>query len=487
MRQPACSLVGREGPMTENFDVVVVGARCAGSPLAALLARQGMRVAVVDRASFPRDMLSTHVVEADGLAFLNRLGLTEHLRATGAPFIDRADLRVEDQRWTAAVPQRRGDVGGIVSVRRHVLDPILVEAAEQAGAQVRFGSEVIGLVREGGRVQGVRIANRRGEETELRAALTVGADGRRSTVAKLCGARSYNVVQNERFAYWAYFEGTDADAKPTFVFHRWEDQLVVAGPTDSGLYQALVIPDLREVSAFRSDLEGSLMRYLEGCEPVAAMLDGAQRAGKIRGALRWTGFFREPSGPGWALAGDAGLHKDPTPGRGISDAFRQVDTLAPAVLAGLGGSDDLDKELKRWGRKRDREFVDHYWLAMDLGKAGRLPTPAIELIRRMHARGKMSHIMDLLSHRRQPRQVLTRRRGLEASARLLARPGCDRRTLLQECRALAAEDLRRAWRKHQHAYAPVDPAADRPPLDDEARAERGSAPAPGTKHWQPSP
>src|SRR5215218_6557671 len=115
--------------MAERFDVVVVGARCAGSPLAALLARQGVRVAVVERTTFPSDTLSTHVFEADGLAFLARLGLTERLRATGTPFMRRADNRVEDFRWVADIPHYRGDVGGIASVRRPVLDPILAQAA----------------------------------------------------------------------------------------------------------------------------------------------------------------------------------------------------------------------------------------------------------------------------------------------------------------------------------------------------------------------
>ena len=110
--------------MTERFDVVVVGARCAGSPLAALLAREGMRVVVVERATFPCDTLSSHVFEADGLAFLARLGLTERLRATGAPFIRRVDNRIEDFRWVAEIPQYPGDVGGIASVHSSSAWPI---------------------------------------------------------------------------------------------------------------------------------------------------------------------------------------------------------------------------------------------------------------------------------------------------------------------------------------------------------------------------
>ena len=179
---------------------------------------------VVERATFPSDTLSSHVFEADGLAFLARLGLTERLRATGAPFMRRVDNRIEDFRWVAEIPQYPGDVGGIASVRRPVLDPILAQAAEDAGAEVRFATNVTGLVREAGRVRGVRAVTA-GGESELHGALVVGADGRNSTIAKLCGARRYNLTPNERAAYWSYFEGANVGAEPTFVFHRWANRL----------------------------------------------------------------------------------------------------------------------------------------------------------------------------------------------------------------------------------------------------------------------
>src|SRR4051794_40319302 len=162
-----------------SYDVVVVGARCAGSPLAALLARQGVRTAVVEQAAFPRDTLSSHLFEADGLAFLDRLGLTERLLGTGTRFANRADIRMEDVRVMAAWPQRAGDVGGITSIRRTVLDPLLADAAAEAGADVRFETKVTGLLREGGRVAGVRTT-----AGDIPAKLVVGADGRGSTVAE---------------------------------------------------------------------------------------------------------------------------------------------------------------------------------------------------------------------------------------------------------------------------------------------------------------
>src|SRR3954453_20961710 len=174
--------------MDGSADVVIVGARCAGSPLAILLAREGFRVAVVEQAGFPRDTLSSHLFEADGLALLDRLGLTERLRATGAPLREHLDKRTEHFRIQVEWPQRPGDIGGIAGIRRFVLDSILAGAAEEAGAEVQMETKVTGLVDERGRVAGVRVSGPDGER-EIGARLVVGADGRSSTVARLCGAR----------------------------------------------------------------------------------------------------------------------------------------------------------------------------------------------------------------------------------------------------------------------------------------------------------
>jgi 2-polyprenyl-6-methoxyphenol hydroxylase-like FAD-dependent oxidoreductase len=220
---------GSEAAVAEQFDVVVVGARCAGAPLATLLARDGLDVAVVEQAKFPRDTLSTHVYETDGIEFLERLGMIGRLLDTGAPFINRADVRAGDFRVAIDWPRRPEDRGGVMSVRRFLLDPILVEAAEQAGADVRMSTKVTGLVWDEGRVAGVRV-NEGGRESELRARLVVGADGRNSTIAGLAGSRKYNVTPNRRAFYWSFFEDADFGTEPTFVFHRWSDRAVFACP-----------------------------------------------------------------------------------------------------------------------------------------------------------------------------------------------------------------------------------------------------------------
>ncbi len=444
----------------EQFDVIVVGARCAGSPLAALLARRGVRVAVVEQATFPRDTLSTHLIHAQALAFLDRLGAMEKIRATGAPLVGRFDARQEDLEYVPRVPQQPGDVGGLVSVRRTLLDPILADAAAEAGADLRMASKVTGLIEDQGRVTGVRVAQN-GSATTLKARLVVGADGRNSTIAGLVGARKYNLTPNERFAYWSFFEGAEAGPDPAFVFHRWGDRLVFGTPSDSGLYQAGVIADLRELPRFRGDLEGSFMEYLRSCEPVAQALDGARRVGKIFGILRWEGFFREACGPGWVLVGDAGHFKDPTPGAGIQDAFRQVDALAPAIAGALNGSaEDTDRALEAWGRWRDRDAAGHYWFATDMGKAGQMPTVLPEMQRRLLAQDKIDLVTDLFTHRSRPSKVITPPRLLGATGRLLLRPGCQRRKLFREVGGLIAEDTRRRRLNRRPVYVAAAACTD---------------------------
>ncbi len=438
----------------------MVGARCAGSPLAALLAHRGLRVAVVEKARFPRDTLSTHFFQAQALASLERLGVTEKLQATGAPCVGRVNLRIEDFQFQAPIPQQPGDVGGLRSVRRLVLDPILADAAAEAGAELRMGTTVTGLVKDAGRVTGVRV-KQDGAESTLQARLVVGADGRNSTVASSAGARKYNVVWNERFAYWSFFEGAEPGPDPAFILNRWDERFVIASPSDSGLYQVVVMPKLSELPRYREDLEGSYIEHVHSCQPVAEALSGARRVGKIFGMLRWQGFFREASGAGWVLLGDAGHFKDPAAGQGIGDAFRQGEELVEPIVRGLEGSEQtLDQALAAWGRWRNDDAIGHYWLATDIGAGGKAPSALPEVGKRLLARGELAPLINLFSHRGKPAQVLTPPRLAAAMGRVFARPGCDRRALLREIGGLVALNARRQrqyrWPVYEQAGREVD-------------------------------
>jgi 2-polyprenyl-6-methoxyphenol hydroxylase-like FAD-dependent oxidoreductase len=424
--------------------VVVVGARCAGSPLATLLAGAGLDVCVVDRARFPSDTVSTHFFQAEGIAVLDRLGVTDRLVATGAPWVERVSMRVEDISVSQRLPRRPGDVGSALCVRRPLLDTILVERAREAGAEVRTSTVVTGLLEEGGRVGGVRARTDGGREVELRAPLVVGADGMGSTVARSVGARSYHVVPNQRFGYWAYYEGAAWEGPAAVTFERWDDELVIGSPTDSGLYIAMALPPLQRLAAFTSDLERSFDDHVAASPLVSGILDRARRTGRPRGMARYPAFFRESAGPGWVLVGDAGHVKDPTPGQGISDALRQAEKLAPAIVGGLGGGRSPDAVMQEWWRWRDDDAYEMHWFCSDLGAAGPVPRPFLEMVRAFAARPNgLDPWFDILSHRALPSAVLTPGRLASAMARLLWRGTEPRGPVLRQARQMVANELRR--------------------------------------------
>lgn len=237
--------------------------------------------------------------------------------------------------------------------------------------------------------------------------------------------------------------------------------MVFGCPADSGLYQVIVVPDLRELPRFREDLEGSFMEHATSARPVGEALAGAHRVGKLFGIVRWEGFLREATGPGWVLAGDAGYFKDPTPGQGIEDAFRQVQALAPAITQGMRRHpDELDRLLREWALERDKDAAEHYWLATDLGKGGPMPAVLPELVKRLVEKGEVASFLDLFNHRSTPSKVVSPPRVLGATGRLLKRPGSNRRAIISEVGELIARDMRHKRLNRRPAYIAASAAPD---------------------------
>jgi 2-polyprenyl-6-methoxyphenol hydroxylase-like FAD-dependent oxidoreductase len=453
---------------TERFDVVIVGARVSGSPLATLLAQHGVRVAVVEQATFPSPTLSSHVMQADSLAFLNRLGVIDRIRGTGATFMTGTDTRLEHVRFVADFPALPGDPGGAACIRRHVLDPILADrAAATDGVDLRMDTKATGLLTDyRGRVEGVTVT-RRGRTSHLRARLVIGADGRNSAIARLTGAREYNVTRNERWYYWTYFAGADLSPEPRFVFHRWGDRHIFAGPADDGLYIVGVSPQAFERERFRAALEPSLLEHAGSCEPVTRAIAGAERATKIFGITRFYGYFRQASGPGWMVIGDAGHFKDPAAGRGIGDAFHQVDHLVPRLVAALQSCDEVvDATTAEFGRWRDRYYSPFSWLAADLGCQGPLPVVVPDVIGRLHDRGRIHEFVNLYSHRSTPGQLITPAALAAVIGRRVVAPGAgvSRRAYLGQVRTVLAAEARHRWANRWPVYA----AAGSPPSASDA-------------------
>ena len=426
--------------MAERFDVIIVGARCAGSPLAILLARAGLRVCVVDRARFPSDTASTHGVQPSGVKILDRLGVLEPLLKV-TPAIERGTLAFDDAR--VRLSDFTELVGApMVSARRVTLDAILLDAAATAGAEVRTQTAITGLVHDRGRVAGVKT-----KSGELRAPLVVGADGIRSAVARFVGAAEYHQTPAGRIFTWAYFEGAEAEDG-----HVWlgaiGDHRFLAFPTDADLFMAAVVPSMERRDEVLNNREAVHAAELAHWPELKATLASARRIGPVR-AMSRDGFFRESAGPGWVLVGDAGHFKDPTPGQGISDALRQAVALAPAVERALGGVGDADRTLHDWWCWRDREAWEMYWFAYDSGAPGPPPLLVQEIQRRIAADSELTDaFMRVLNHEIPPSTVFTPGLALSAAGRaLLTSPG-QRRTLLREAQTVAANNWRRRAPSH---------------------------------------
>jgi len=395
--------------------VAIVGARCAGSPLATMLARRGLRVCLLDRSRFPSETLSTHVIQPCGVAILDRLGVLDTVLAAGAVPLTRFTLVTGDARIEAEIdPWEFGAPS--LCLRRIVLDRLLVQAAAGAGAEVRTETAVSGLLWEDGRVAGVETA-----AGPLRARLVVGADGRRSTVAAAAGADEYHVEPAGRMFSWAYFEGA-AETEGHLRLGSLDGLNFVAGPTDSGLYMAAVCPSLEVKDAFLADREGSFMAGIRDWPELAGLLEGASRVGPIRVVASWHGYFRQAAGPGWALLGDAGNFKDPSPAQGIADALRQAERLADGIERGLGEGGSIDEELRRWWRWRDEDGCEMHWFATDMGAVGPSPPLAAQFMRDVAADDAATKdLLRVLNHDLRPAGLFTARRIGRSLARTVRR------------------------------------------------------------------
>ncbi|MDV5149185.1 NAD(P)/FAD-dependent oxidoreductase [Streptomyces sp. SBC-4] len=350
-----------------GYDVVISGASLAGSAAAILLARRGVRVALLERRSDPEayKVLCTHSITANAYPVLDELGLVPALEKAGAV---RNEARwhtrwgwIEPRAAAAGPPLPYG-----YNIRRSTLDPLIrSRAAETPGVDLLLGHQVTGLVREAGRTVGVRASTPQGERA-IRARLVVGADGKDSAVAKFADvpARQH---ENTRFAYLAHFRDLPL---PGGIAQTWflEPDMAYAFPNDDGVTVVAVVPDKERLPAFRDDLEGSFLAFVRAL-PEAPPIDSAERITKIIGLIDYPLRSRKATAPGVALIGDAALTGDPLWGVGCGWALESARWLTEAVAPAATGRGDLDKALATYARTHRRRLTAHQKLAADFAKA----------------------------------------------------------------------------------------------------------------------
>jgi 2-polyprenyl-6-methoxyphenol hydroxylase-like FAD-dependent oxidoreductase len=352
------------------YDAIIVGARCAGSPTAMLLARSGYRVLLVDRASFPSDTLSSHYIHQPGVERLERWGLLGQVVASNAPPVRTQSFDVGPFALVGAPPPA-GAVTESYVPRRSVLDHILVEAASSAGAEVREHFAVKELVWDGERVTGIRGRSADGSSVTEKARIVVGADGMRSSVARRVAAPAYEVRAPLTCAFYSYWSDVPLDGAELYPRPA---RMVIAGPTNDGHAMVIAYWPNAEFDAVRTDIEASFLAALELAPSLAERVHAGRRTERFRGTADLPFFFRKPFGPGWALVGDAGYHKDPLTAQGITDAFRDAELVADAIDAGLSGAQPLEAALALYERRRNEEAMPIYGFTQQL--AALEPPPA---------------------------------------------------------------------------------------------------------------
>ena len=432
--------------MRDAYDVVVVGARCAGSALAIRLARTGLTVCVIDRAEFPSETPSTHAIQACGVQELDELGVRAEVEAATRPITRVAIALGPRQALVDDVPGLLG--APVLNVRRVRLDEILVRAATAAGADVASDTSVSGLLTAHGRVTGVETS--RGP---VRARVVVGADGMRSTVARLVGSKEYAATAPGRLFAWGYLSGIDLDSAPvasTMWIGQPGEYGYLASATDSDLFMAVATMDLSRKAAFAADRETAYRGSFGEWPDLEEIVAGGSLQGPVRLLSNWHGYFRESAGLGWALVGDAGHFKDPTPGQGISDAFRQARMVAAAIHEGIGDPATLDDALCRYWRWRDKDAWSMYWFARDLGAPGFAPPLLAQVQRQLVTDPDLTEkLARVLNHEQNPAVLTTPRVLARAATAALTGSGAPRRQAVRqvarEASALTREEMRR-WR-----------------------------------------
>jgi len=347
--------------ISHDYDAVVVGASLAGSATAILLGRAGARVAMVEKqpdpAAFKR--VCSHFIQASGVPTVERLGLFEPIMEAGA-------VRSRMHAWTRwgwieAPPDRAGQA---INLRRERLDPIVREAAASTpGVDQFLGRTAQGLLHDGGAFAGVTVRAPSGEETELRAKLVVGADGRDSKVAELAAVKE-KVLPHGRFAYGGYFEGEQPRFAPDSSIWLLDPNWGAAFPTDSGLIFYAAMPTMDLLPEFKRDPEAALTSYVEAM-PEAPPIRGARLIEPVLGKIEMPNRVRRPIAPGLALVGDAALATDPLFGIGCGWALQSGEWLADSVAPALRGEEPLERGLKRYRRLHRRRLGGHAFMIHD--------------------------------------------------------------------------------------------------------------------------
>jgi flavin-dependent dehydrogenase len=358
------------------YDAIVIGARCGGAATAMLLGRAGLDVLLVDRAEMPSDIAHGHFVHRHAPARLAEWGLLDRVLATNCPAVTSFTSDFGDLALTGHDLAVDGIPLGLAP-RRDRLDGVLIEAAVDAGVELRDRFAVMGYTKDGDRVTGItgRDARSAAHVTE-RARVVIGADGRNSALARSVGAQAYESAPTATCWYFSYFSGFDERG---LELYARPGRVIFVFPTNDDLVGVFVGFAIGDLARVKRDVEATFLDAVDAIPGLGERVREAHREERFYGATQLPNFLRTPYGPGWALVGDSGCHKDPFMALGICDALRDADLLAAALIDGLSERRRLDEALADYPQARDAATLPEYRLNLAMANFEPLPEEQLRL------------------------------------------------------------------------------------------------------------
>ena len=362
-------------------DAIIIGARCAGSPTAMLLARRGFKILLVDKATFPSDTLSTHILWPLGAELLERWGLLDSVAATNAPPICRRMIfDVGPFALRGTIPDANDGNGGYCP-RRILLDTLLLRAAAESGAEVREAFTVDELLVQDDVVVGIRGHSKNGAPVDERARITIGADGVNSLVARAVRAPEYENRPVAACGYYSYFSGIVQDDIKLYIRDHFAFGCV---PTNAGLHLLMFNWPARDFQKIRSDVEGYVWRALEASPDLLGRVRDGRREEPWYGTAGLRGYFRRPFGSGWVLLGDASYNRDPITAQGMSDAFIDAAQMTEALDGCWTGKSSFEALLADHESRRNERVRPMYEFTTQLASLEPPPPEMAALFAALH-------------------------------------------------------------------------------------------------------
>jgi flavin-dependent dehydrogenase len=341
-----------------DFDVIIIGARVAGSVLATLLGQQGHRILILEKASFPSDALSTHFFRAPTFKVFERMHIFNQVLQTAPKLVN--SFNDFDGRVSSGPVEDSGNYNHYLCVRRITLDDILIKRVQrESTVELHEGAALGELIWDEEQVVGV-CWQESGHRFEAKARVVIGADGFYSQVAKQVKPLVEQSEPVNRAMYYAYYHGLQSQEGPAAEFHLRGNHLVYVFPTDGDLTLVAETMPIAEFGEFRKNPEERLTAQLKVLPELAPRLRGAERFGPVRGAGNIPGYMRVPYGRGWVLVGDSETIQDPWSGRGIDHATTHAALLADSLHAWLTDEMGWEQAMKQYHAARNEFSLETF-------------------------------------------------------------------------------------------------------------------------------